>query len=178
MDFSTRFGCDQILASLHVTNQSRSTLQRWEVWQIPSNCVRENETIEEAVIRRLDVLGLTAATIWAGEHTYVIYNRRFREMQLIGVYAAEVQQVDVQLEPEENSDYGWYTIGECLDRVHYRGLREGLRSVHDYVTGVQEPDRDLCLYRKIGLRGQHRLPVDVAEIRLMTQYGALRQTPT
>ncbi len=117
-------------------------------WQIPSNFVRENETIEEAVIRRLDVFGLTPATIWAGEHTYVIYNRRFREMQLIGVYAAEVQQVDVQLEPEENSDYGWYTMDECLERVHYRGLKEGLRSVHDYVTGVQEPAPELCLYRK------------------------------
>lgn len=117
-------------------------------WQIPSNFVRENETIEEAIIRRLDVFGLTAATIWAGEHTYIIYNRRFREMQLIGVYAAEVQQFDVQLEPEENSDYGWYTIDECLERVHYRGLKEGLHSVHDYVTGVQEPTPELCLYRK------------------------------
>jgi len=48
-------------------------------WQIPSNFVRDNETIEEAIIRCLGLFGLTAATIWAGEHAYVIYNRRFRE---------------------------------------------------------------------------------------------------
>ena len=117
-------------------------------WQIPSNSVRENESIEEAIVRRLGVLGLTVATIWAGEHAYVIYNRRFREMQLIGVYAAEVKQVDIQLDPEEHSDFGWYTIDECLKRVHYRGLKDGLQSVHDYVTGVQEPAAELCLFRE------------------------------
>ena len=116
-------------------------------WQIPSNFVGEDETIEHAVIRRLGEIGLTAATIWAGEHTYVIYNRRFREMQLIGVYAAEIQQADIQLDPEEHSDYGWYTIDECLERVHYRGLKEGLQSVNEYVTGTQAPAEELCLYR-------------------------------
>jgi len=116
-------------------------------WQIPSNYVRDGEAIEEAVIRCLGLFGLTAATIWAGEHAYVIYNRRFREMQVIGVYAAEVQQVDIQLQPEEHSDYRWYTIEECLERVHYRGLKEGLQSVQDYITGVQEPAAELCLYR-------------------------------
>ena len=117
-------------------------------WQIPSNYVRDNEAIEEAVIRCLALFGLLAATIWAGEHAYVIYNRRFREMQVIGVYAAEVHQHDVQLGPEEHSEYGWYTIEECLERVHYRGLKEGLQSVQDYITGVQEPAAELCLYRK------------------------------
>jgi len=116
-------------------------------WQIPSDFVKDGEAIEEAVNRCLEPFGLTAATIWAAEHVYVIYNRRFREMQLIGVYAAEVQQVDVQLEPEEHSDYGWYTLEECLERIHYRGLKEGLQSVHDYVTGVREPAAELCLYR-------------------------------
>ena len=116
-------------------------------WQIPSNVVGEDETIEHAISRRLGEIGLTAAAIWAGEHAYIIYNRRFQEMQLIGVYAAEIRQADVQLDPEENSDYGWYTLGECLERVRYRGLKEGLHSVHDYVTGVSEPAEELCLYR-------------------------------
>ena len=115
-------------------------------WQIPSNFVRDSETIEEAIVRCLDLFGLAAATIWAGEHAYVIYNRRFREMQLIGVYAAEVYQVDVQLESREHSDYGWYTIEECLERVHYRGLKDGLQSVHEYITDVPKPAAELCLY--------------------------------
>jgi len=116
-------------------------------WQIPSDFVRDRESIEEAVIRCLGQFGLTAAAIWAAEHAYVIYNRRFREMQLIGVYAAEVEQGDIRLRPEEHSDFGWYTIDECLERVRYRGLKEGLKSVHEYVTGVEEPAAELCLYR-------------------------------
>ncbi|MDJ0655263.1 MAG: NUDIX hydrolase [Xanthomonadales bacterium] len=116
-------------------------------WQIPSNFVRQDEPIENAIIRRLGELGLTAAAIWAGEHAYIIYNRRFREMQVIGVYAAEVSSTGIHLEPEEHSDYGWYTMEECLDRVHYRGLKEGLQSVHDFVTGIPEPAEELCLYR-------------------------------
>ena len=117
-------------------------------WQIPSNAVREGESIENAILRRLGDNGLTASTIWAGEHAYIIYNRRFQEMQLIGVYAAEIERADVQLDPAENSEYGWYTLDECLDRVHFRGLKEGLRSVHEYITGVSEPAEELCLYRE------------------------------
>ena len=116
-------------------------------WQVPSDFVRDDETIEDAILRRLGEFGLSVATIWAGEHAYVIYNRRFREMQLIGVYAAEIQSADIQLDPEEHSDFGWYTMDECLARVHYRGLKEGLQSVHEFVTGVPEPAAELCLYR-------------------------------
>lgn len=69
-------------------------------WQVPSNFVRENETIEDAIIRRLGELGLTAVTIWAGQHTYVIHNRRIREMHLVGVYAAETHETEIQSTPK------------------------------------------------------------------------------
>lgn len=147
--WSFRRDTDAIRFLLLYTSQTKADrhFNGARFWQIPSNFVRDNETIEDAIIRRLGELGLTTATIWAGEHVYVIYNRRFREMQLVGVYAAESRETEVQLEPEEHSDYGWYTMDECLERVHYRGLKEGLQSVHDYVTGIPEPAEELCLYR-------------------------------
>ena len=37
-------------------------------------------------------------------------------------------------------------VQTCLERVHYRGLKDGLRSVHEYITGVADPARELCLY--------------------------------
>lgn len=117
-------------------------------WQIPSGCVNEQETITDAISRELGLYGLSATTIWAGEHAYLIYNRRFAEMQAIGVYAAEVANADVRLTPSEHSESGWFPIEECLQRVHYRGLKDGLRSVHEYVTGVKDPARELCLYAK------------------------------
>lgn len=115
-------------------------------WQIPSNLVKDGESITDAISRVLVSYGLRARRIWAGEHAYIIYNRRFAEMQVIGVYAAEVHDAKVRLDPSEHSDYAWLPFDACLERVHYRGLKDGLRSVQEYVTGVDHPARELCLY--------------------------------
>jgi hypothetical protein len=119
-------------------------------WQIPSGFVREEESITDAIARELALYGLRATAIWAGEHAYIIYNRRFATMQLIGVYAAEVADAPVRLEPSEHSQSAWLYLDECLERVHYRGLKDGLRSVHEYITGVDNPARELCLMRSDG----------------------------
>ena len=115
-------------------------------WQIPSNLVLDGEPITAAIDRLLNQFGLRAKTIWAGEHAYLIYNRRFEQMQAIGVYAAEVAGGSVILDPAEHAEYAWLPYQACLDRVHYRGLKDGLRSVHEYITGVEAPAPELCLY--------------------------------
>jgi hypothetical protein len=115
-------------------------------WQIPSNLVKDGESITDAIGRVLTGYGLRPRRIWAGEHAYIIYNRRFAEMQAIGVYAAEVLDADVGLEPSEHSEYAWLPYDACLERVHYRGLKDGLRSVQEYITGLQDPAKELCLH--------------------------------
>jgi ADP-ribose pyrophosphatase YjhB (NUDIX family) len=119
-------------------------------WQIPSGRVGDGETVTDAINRELGSFGLRSKTIWAAEHAYVIYNRRFEEMQAIGVFAAEVEAADVALDPSEHSEARWFALNECLERVHYRGLKEGLRSVDEYVTGAESPARELCLYEAAG----------------------------
>ena len=114
-------------------------------WQIPSGFVEEDEDLTGAIERRLDAFGLRPSSIWAAEHAYTIYNRRFNSMQIIGVYAAEVAQESLQLDPDEHSEAGWFDSDACLDKVHYRGLKDGLRSTRDYITGVPEPARELLL---------------------------------
>lgn len=115
-------------------------------WQIPSGTVNEDETITQAIIRELSGYGLRPNTVWAAEHAYIIYNRRFDEMQVIGVYAAEVPDAAIHLKASEHSEHAWLPLNACLDRVHYRGLKDGVRSVHEYVTGVDVPARELCLF--------------------------------
>jgi ADP-ribose pyrophosphatase YjhB (NUDIX family) len=119
-------------------------------WQIPSNFVKEGESVTDAICRELSRFGLRPTGIWAGEHAYLIYNRRFAEMQAIAVYAAEVDDAAVRLTPSDHSECEWLPFEQCLDRVHYRGLKDGLRSVHEYVTGVAQPARELCLYFESG----------------------------
>jgi 8-oxo-dGTP pyrophosphatase MutT (NUDIX family) len=115
-------------------------------WQIPSGTVDHDETMTDAIHRELGKFGVRAKAIWAGEHAYVIYNPRFEEMQAIAVFAAEALESEVALKPSEHAEFGWFTFDDCLQRVHYRGLKDGLRSVHEYVTGVTSPAKELCLY--------------------------------
>ena len=115
-------------------------------WQIPSGVVEDGEAVTGAITRTLNQFGLTPTAIWAGEHAYIIYNRRFAEMQVIGVYAAEVTGAEVRLDPSEHFECAWLPYAACLDRVHYRGLKDGLRSVQEYVTGPASPARELRLF--------------------------------
>jgi predicted kinase len=117
-------------------------------WQIPSGVVESGEGVTEAIHRVLASYGLRPDAIWAAEHSYLIYNRRFCQMQAIGVYAAEVADAAILLDPTEHSTYEWFSLEEAHDRVHYRGLKDGLRSVDDYITGVPEPARELCLHER------------------------------
>lgn len=116
-------------------------------WQVPSGVFEGDESVPEAVDRHLTRLGLVAAAVWAGEHTYTIYNRRFHEIQVISVYGVEVSGAEsaLRLDPVEHSEHAWLGFEDALSRVHYRGLKDGLRSVQEYITGVPEPAPELRL---------------------------------
>lgn len=114
-------------------------------WQIPSNSIRVGESLVAAIRRSLTDFGLTPSAIWAAELVYAIYNRRFDCMQLIAVYAAESDDGDVRLKPDEHSEFRWCAFEEALAMVHYRGLKDGLRSTREYITGVERPARELQL---------------------------------
>jgi ADP-ribose pyrophosphatase YjhB (NUDIX family) len=142
-----RLGGETRFLLLHASEEkARRHFNDGRFWQIPSGCVNEGETVTDAITRVLNRFGLTATSIWAGEHAYIIYNRRFAEMQVIGVYAAEVVDTPLRLDEAEHSEYAWLPYESSLDRVHYRGLKDGLRSVHEYVTSPTTPARELCLY--------------------------------
>jgi ADP-ribose pyrophosphatase YjhB (NUDIX family) len=117
-------------------------------WQIPSGVFRDGETVPAALDRALSEYGLHADSIWAAEHAYTIYNRRFHEIQIISVYAAELAAGDPHLNSEEHSLFGWFGYETALAAVHYRGLKDGLRSVREYVTGPTVPAPELCLRAK------------------------------
>ena len=99
-----------------------------------------------AVDRELAPYGLTARAVWAAEHTYTIYNRRFHEIQIISVFAVETDSTAlVRLNPQDHSHYEWLPYEVALGRVHFRGLKDGLRSTHDYIVGVDNPAPELRL---------------------------------
>lgn len=116
-------------------------------WQIPSGFFQDGESVLAGIDRQVGAFGLSADAVWAAEHTYTIYNRRFDAIQIISVFAAEVKAGDtpIVLRPDEHSDFEWLPYGAALERVHYRGLKDGLRSTHEYITGVEHPAPELRL---------------------------------
>jgi hypothetical protein len=74
-------------------------------WQIPSGVFLEGESVLDALDRKLATRQLVARGIWAAEHSYTIYNRRFDEIQTISVYAVEVVGDQPPLDPVEHSAY-------------------------------------------------------------------------
>jgi hypothetical protein len=43
------------------------------------------------------------------------------------------------------AEHRWCSFDEALALVNYRGLKEGLRSTREYVTGLAEPSAELRL---------------------------------
>lgn len=116
-------------------------------WQIPSGVFGKGESVTEAFDRELAQYRLTPKEIWAAEHAYTIYNRRFHQIQIITVFAVETDSAcdAVKLNPAEHSKCEWLPYEAALDKVHYRGLKDGLKSVVEYVTGAARPAVELRL---------------------------------
>jgi hypothetical protein len=114
-------------------------------WQIPSHYVADGETVVQAVERQLATFRLAPREIWAAEYVYNIYNRRFEAMQMVAVYAARVEGTAVVLDPDEHSEYRWCGFAEAMRLVNFRGLKEGLASVREFVTERETPMPELKL---------------------------------
>jgi len=128
---------------------SQEKADRWfnggRFWQIPSDCVEGDEPLVTAVRRALGGFGIAAASIWAVDHAYTIYNRRFEEIHLILVLAAEAEDPGEVRLTWEHSEYRWCTASECERLVGFRGLQEGLTWVRRFVTEAESPLPELRL---------------------------------
>lgn len=114
-------------------------------WQIPSGVFGADERVTAAIDRVLGRFALRPRGLWAAEHAYTIHNRRFDAIQIVTVFAAELADGDPTLDPEEHDRFAWLPYDAALDAVRFRGLKDGLRSVREYVTEPLSPMPELCL---------------------------------
>jgi hypothetical protein len=89
--------------------------------------------------------GLAASAVWAAEHVYTIYNRRFACTQIFGVFATEVAANVVRLDPEEHAEYRRCRFDAALQAMTFRGLKDGLQSTREYISGRATPPPELRL---------------------------------
>ena len=128
---------------------SQEKADRWfsggRFWQVPTEFTKEGEALHTAAGRCLSAFELAAKSIWAVEHTYTIFNRRYQEIQLILVLAAEVENVSAVLLSWEHSEHRWCTAVECEALLGFRGLLEGLHWTRKYVSEASHPLPELRL---------------------------------
>lgn len=111
-----------------------------QFWQIPTVHLQEEQLPENGIPNRLAEFGLRAGDIWQVEHTYTIYNRRFKRIEIISVFAVEIFNPEALKWDEKEYETGtWGTYSECQEKLVYRGLREGLKWAKDYITEVDSP---------------------------------------
>jgi hypothetical protein len=124
-------------------HSSQEKADKWfgggRFWQVPTDIVPDDEKLVEALHRNLQGMGLQARSLWAVEHIYTIYNRRYDEIMIIPVFAAEVAGTPNVPLTWEHSESGWYTADECFERLDFRGLQEGLKWTREYITEPEEP---------------------------------------
>ena len=77
---------------------------------------------------------LKPVAVWAAEHTYTYYNSRRKNIEIVPVFAAQVPGPrDIKL-TKEHSEFGWYAAEDCLDRIYFRGLKDGLKWTRKYIS--------------------------------------------
>jgi hypothetical protein len=108
-------------------------------WQIPGLFLQDGEDVGSALQRLLVDLGLETVHIWAVEHTYLIFNRRFHSLVAIPVFAAEVREQAAPRLDWEHSEHGWFSAEDCYERLSFRGLREGLDWTRSEISEKPSP---------------------------------------
>ena len=116
-----------------------------QFWQVPCQMQVPEMPLLDRVHHLLSSRGITAKSIWAVEHSYTIYNRRFDEMQLISVFAAEIDHLQEYSFDSGHSDYGWFRYAECQEKLNYRGLKEGLYWLKQYISECPSPGEEFRL---------------------------------
>jgi 8-oxo-dGTP pyrophosphatase MutT (NUDIX family) len=121
-----------------IMQTSQEKADRWfnggRFWQIPGGHVAEGQALEAGVHDCLAACGLQASSVWAVEHTYMVYNRRQQGIEVIVVLAADATGCDQVTLTWEHSGYQWATADVCLDLLGFRHLKDGLEWTRRYVT--------------------------------------------
>jgi len=108
-------------------------------WQIPGGFLEEGQSLADAMREWAAVYELEPVGAWAAEYVSCYYNIRRENLEMTAAFAAEVEGPTAVPLSWHHSEYGWFTAEECRQRLTFRGLLEGLDSVRQYVSEVEEP---------------------------------------
>lgn len=93
----------------------------------------------------LQLYGLEPLSIFYADFAYAHFSRQLNGMETIPVFAGAVNFSDEIKINNQHESFEWLNAKDALERMAYRGHKEGLKSVLANVTGAAKPRPELRL---------------------------------
>ena len=112
------------------------------LWQIVTGEKKKNERAEATALRELtEETGLRVKRFWSVPFIDSYYDSSKDAVQMIPVFAVEVDPVlAVQLSPEHKR-FQWLVLTDARERIVWPGQRNVIDTVHEFIIGGKEAAR-------------------------------------
>lgn len=112
------------------------------IWQIVTGSIRKNESTDKAAVRELEEeTGLRLKRFWTVPIMDSYFDRRNDTIQIVPVFAAEVDAaLNVRLS-HEHRRFEWLAYAAARDRAVWPGQRQAIEIVHEFIAGGKEAAR-------------------------------------
>jgi dATP pyrophosphohydrolase len=112
------------------------------IWQIVTGSIRKNESTDKAAVRELEEeTGLRLKRFWTVPIMDSYFDIRNDAIQMVPVFAAEVDAVlNVHLSYEHRR-FEWLAYAAARERAVWPGQRQAIEIVHEFIVGGKEAAR-------------------------------------
>ncbi len=105
------------------------------VWQMVTGSINENEKAFETAWREIqEETGLIPIKFWIAPNVNSFYNNIKNNINLIPVFAAQVEPNCKVTLSNEHSDYKWVNKDEAKQMLIWKGQRNSVDEIHNYFT--------------------------------------------
>lgn len=112
------------------------------IWQIVTGSIHAGENAVDAATRELrEETALEPAAFWVVPHVDSFYDPEADTLNLIPMFAAEVQPGRSPRLSIEHCEFAWFGQEDAVRKLVWPGQRAGLRIVHDLIVGGEEAAR-------------------------------------
>jgi hypothetical protein len=117
-------------------------------WQPPSAAVVEDTgefSLPELMAGTLQLYGQEAVRFFSADYTYTQYSSRRQGLELISVFGGTIQSPLAVPLTWQHDEYAWLSADECMEKLSFRGHKEGLRALVENVVVNFGERRELWL---------------------------------
>jgi len=103
------------------------------IWQMVSGKTKQNERAYDAAVRELkEETGLTPLKIWSAPIVNSFYSSKSDTINLIPVFAIQVEIYSTVTISNEHIEYNWVTSMETQKLLAWDGQRKAVRLIDEY----------------------------------------------